>query len=101
MCPSVAYTHNASTSGRSCQNLQGACQMPAQSKQCSTTVLALRSAAFLPCVQLLAGHKDATTMGVDDDIRFTFDAGFTFDVELDLHPWGCYMVAKLLKEHQL
>eukprot|EP00961_Rhodomonas_salina_P134114 1804286-Rhodomonas_salina.1 len=28
-------------------------------------------------------------------------SGFTSDMERDLHPWGCYMVAKLLKEHQL
>eukprot|EP00961_Rhodomonas_salina_P094731 1274952-Rhodomonas_salina.1 len=27
--------------------------------------------------------------------------GFTFDMERDLHPWGCYMVAKLPKEHPL
>eukprot|EP00961_Rhodomonas_salina_P258704 3495896-Rhodomonas_salina.1 len=28
-------------------------------------------------------------------------SGFTFDMECDLHPWGCYMVTKLPKEHQL
>eukprot|EP00961_Rhodomonas_salina_P261237 3530503-Rhodomonas_salina.1 len=42
--------------------------MPAQSKQCPTTVLALRSTAFLQRVQLLAGSKDAATMGDDEDI---------------------------------
>eukprot|EP00961_Rhodomonas_salina_P139295 1874542-Rhodomonas_salina.1 len=42
--------------------------MPAQSKQCPTAVLALRSAAFLQRVQLLAGSKAATTMGDDEDI---------------------------------
>eukprot|EP00961_Rhodomonas_salina_P231125 3122264-Rhodomonas_salina.1 len=42
--------------------------MPAQSKQCPTAVLALCSAAFLPRVQLLAGCKDTTTMGDDEDI---------------------------------
>eukprot|EP00961_Rhodomonas_salina_P077428 1038488-Rhodomonas_salina.1 len=28
-------------------------------------------------------------------------SGFTFNLERDLHPWGCYMVAKLPKEHPL
>eukprot|EP00961_Rhodomonas_salina_P188819 2548012-Rhodomonas_salina.1 len=29
------------------------------------------------------------------------DSEFTFDLDRDLHQWGCYMVAKLPKEHPL
>eukprot|EP00961_Rhodomonas_salina_P182803 2468129-Rhodomonas_salina.1 len=29
------------------------------------------------------------------------DSNFNFDMERDLHPWGCYAVGKLPKEHPL
>eukprot|EP00961_Rhodomonas_salina_P212862 2874880-Rhodomonas_salina.1 len=31
----------------------------------------------------------------------TVNSKYSFYMDRDLHPWGCYMVAKLPKEHQL
>eukprot|EP00961_Rhodomonas_salina_P151988 2046140-Rhodomonas_salina.1 len=96
MCPSVAYTHTMQA------REEGAVRI------CKEHVLCLLMAsnapprfwpfALLHFCRVYNYWPGCKTLPPWEKME---GSGFTFNLERDLHPRGCYMVAKLPKEHPL
>ena len=96
LCPSVAYNHTMQA------RAEGAVRI------CKEHVRCLLKASNAPArfwpfalLQFCRVYNYWPTKNSPPPWEKMKESSFSFDLERDLHPWGCYMAAKLPREHLL